>query len=121
MDYVNTGKLKSQISLEEFSNIFLNHKPPHSDDTEELKKVFKIINLEASKDKDENKDSDQVSRDDLVCFLKSKGEIFKEKDFVNYISPLFRINDSDEKNNEEHYNFEETVTYEKLVEVLKLN
>ena len=64
------------------------------EDISELMKVFKII----EKEKEKQDQTPTISRNDFINFLKTRGEIFKEKDFVNCVKPLFNQNESHEKN-----------------------
>ena len=119
-DYVNTGKLRVDLGLEECLKLFINHKPVRGEDISELKKVFKII----GKPKEKEEDQLAVGRTELINFLKTRGEIFKEKDFINCVRPLFGKNGSQDKNidDDEFYNItEEELSYDKFTnEVLKI-
>lgn len=119
-DYVNTGKLRVDVGLEECLKLFINHKPVRGEDISELKKVFKII----GKEKENEDDQLAVGRTDLINFLKTRGEIFKEKDFISCVRPLFGKNGSQEKNIEDdefHNITEEDLSYYKFTnDVLKI-
>ena len=60
----------------------------------------------------------------MINFLRTRGEIFKEKDFISCVRPLFGKTGSDEKTgeDEEFYNInEEEISYTKFTtEVLKI-
>ena len=119
-DYVNTGKLRVDLGLEECLKLFINHKPVRGEDISELKKVFKII----GKQKEKEEDQLVVGRSELINFLKTRGEIFKEKDFLNCVRSLFGKSVSQEKNTEEdeYYNItEEEISYHNFTnDVLKI-
>ena len=117
-NYVNTGQLETDIVLEDFLQLFLNHKPVKGEDISELEKVFKIIG------KNNNEDQNTVpniNRHNLIDFLKSRGDTFKEKDFNQYVKPLFTSNYSNtprEDVQEEHnefYHIPEEISYKDFV------
>ena len=119
-DYVNTGKLRVDLGLEECLKLFINHKPVRGEDISELKKVFKII----GKPKEKEEDQLAVGRTELINFLKTRGEIFKEKDFINCVRPLFGKNGSQERNieDDEFYAMtEEEISYHTFTnDILKI-
>ena len=76
--------------LEDFLPLFCNHKPARGDDIADLKKVFKIIGKDSNEDPNTIPD---INREDLIEFLKSGGDVFKEKDFNQFLTPLFTSRD----------------------------
>ena len=122
-DYVNSGKLQTDICLDEFLKLFMNHKSTKGEEITELRKVFKII----GKSEEDPSSIPKIDRDDLINFLKSRGEVFKDKDFRNHVTPLFQQNLSIDNSNSgdeacEHYGIEESsVSYEWFTnDILKL-
>ena len=121
-DYVNTGKLRVDVGLEECLKLFINHKPVKGEDISELQKVFKVI----GKGKDIQDQTPTINRNDFINFLRTRGEIFKEKDFVNCVKPLFDRKVSEDKTGEaeaeEFYNIsEEEISYNTFTnDVLKI-
>ena len=119
-DYVKTGKLRVDVGLEECLKLFLNHKPVKGEDISELKKVFKIIGKQTEKEEDPH----TISRTQFINFLRARGEIFKEKDFINSVRPLFDQKGSQEKSvdDDEYYNIaeEEISYYQFTTDVLKI-
>ena len=119
-DYVNTGKLRTDLGLEECLKLFINHKPSKGEDISELKKVFKIIGKETEK----QEETPSINRNDFINFLKTRGEVFKEKDFLNYVKPLFDKKGSQEETagaeNEEDFSIYENISYSTLIDVLKI-
>ena len=83
-DYVNSGKLKTEISFDEFLKLFINHKQVVGEELSELKKVFKII----GKDNDDQMNIPEIEYEEFMDFLKTRGEMFKEKDFNFYFKTL---------------------------------
>ena len=118
-NYVNTGQLETEIVLEDFFKLFLNHKPARGEDISELEKVFKIIG------KDSNEDHNSVpniNRSNLIDFLKTRGDGFKEKDFNQYVKPLFTSNYSNtsgevdtEEDHNEFFHIPEELSYKDFV------
>ena len=111
-DYVNSGKLQTDICLDEFLKLFMNHKSTKGEEITELRKVFKIIGK---------------SEEDPSSIPKIDGEAFKDKDFKNHVTPLFQQNLSIDNSNSgdeacEHYGIDESsVSYEWFTEdILKL-
>merc|ERR1712243_99164 len=49
-DYMNAGQLLNEITLEEFIQLYINHRPIIKEDFVELKKVFKIFGDEKAKE-----------------------------------------------------------------------
>lgn len=119
-DYMNAGQLLNEITLEEFIQLFVNHKPVTKEDLGELKKVFKILGDEKAKE-DPNATPD-VTREEFLNFLKTRGEHFKEKDLITFVKPLFEQNSSDteDQEGEENYHIRETISIDWFIEdVLK--
>ena len=124
VDYVNTGKLRTDIGLEEFLKLFINHKPSKGEEITELRKVFKIV----GQSHEDPGNIPPISREAFINFLKTRGEAFKEKDFNSYIKPLFEEKTSSESTvsadgeNKDNYNIEETdISYEWFIkEILKI-
>ena len=83
-DYVNSGKLKTEISFDEFLKLFINHKQVVGEELSELKKVFKII----GKDNGDQMNIPEIEYEEFMDFLKTRGEMFKEKDFNFYFKTL---------------------------------
>ena len=83
-DYVNSGKLKTEISFDEFLKLFINHKQVVGEELSELKKVFKII----GKDTGDQMTIPEIEYEEFMDFLKTRGEMFKEKDFNFYFKTL---------------------------------
>ena len=83
-DYVNSGKLKTEISFDEFLKLFINHKQVVGEELSELKKVFKII----GKDNGDQMIIPEIEYEEFMDFLKTRGEMFKEKDFNFYFKTL---------------------------------
>ena len=83
-DYVNSGKLKTEISFDEFLKLFINHKQVVGEELSELKKVFKII----GKDNGDQLTIPEIEYEEFMDFLKTRGEMFKEKDFNFYCKTL---------------------------------
>ena len=83
-DYVNSGKLKTEISFDEFLKLFINHKQVVGEELSELKKVFKII----GKDNGDQLTIPEIEYEEFMDFLKTRGEMFKEKDFNFYFKTL---------------------------------
>ena len=83
-DYVNSGKLKTEISFDEFLKLFINHKQVVGEELSELKKVFKII----GKDNGDQMTIPEIEYEEFMDFLKTRGEMFKEKDFNFYFKTL---------------------------------
>ena len=83
-DYVNSGKLKTEISFDEFLKLFINHKQVVGEELSELKKVFKII----GKDNGDQMTIPEIEYEEFMNFLKTRGEMFKEKDFNFYFKTL---------------------------------
>ena len=121
-DYVNSGKLQTEICLDEFLKLFMNHKSTKGEEITELRKVFKII----GKPSEDPSSIPTIDREDFISFLKSKGEAFKEKDFKNHVMPLFQKNLSIDKTDTgeacENYGIEESsVSYESFTQdILKI-
>ena len=123
VDYVNTGKLRTDIGLEEFLKLFINHKPSKGEEITELRKVFKI----KGKSHEDPSSIPPISREAFINFLKTRGEAFKEKDFNSYIKPLFEEKTSAEgaelavEDNKDNYNIEVDISYEWFIkEILKI-
>ena len=89
-DYVNSGKLKTEISFDEFLKLFINHKQVVGEELSELKKVFKII----GKDNGDQMNIPEIEYEEFMDFLKTRGEMFKEKDF-NFYFKTFTGNQED--------------------------
>ena len=83
-DYVNSGKLKTEISFDEFLKLFINHKQVVGEELSELKKVFKII----GKDNGDQLTIPEIEYEEFMDFLKTRGEMFKEKDLNFYFKTL---------------------------------
>ena len=83
-DYVNSGKLKAEISFDEFLKLFINHKQVVGEELSELKKVFKII----GKYNGDQMNIPEIEYEEFMDFLKTRGEMFKEKDFNFYFKTL---------------------------------
>ena len=64
--YVNSGKLQTDICLDEFLKLFMNHKSTKGEEITELRKVFKII----GKSEEDPSSIPKIDRDDLIIFLK---------------------------------------------------
>ena len=113
-DYVNSGKLQSDICLDEFVKLFMNHKSTKGEEITELRKVFKIV----GKTCEDPSSIPQIDREEFINFLKSRGEAFKDKDFKNHVMPLFQQNVSIDKTDHgeeapDNYGIEESsVSYE---------
>merc|ERR1712098_422173 len=119
-DYMNAGQLLNEITLEEFIQLYINHRPIIKEDFVELKKVFKIFGDEKAKE-DPNTTPD-VTRKEFINFLKTRGENFKEKDLLSYVKPLFEQTSSDVEDHEweENYRIRETISIDWFIEdVLK--
>lgn len=123
-DYVNSGKLQTDICLDEFLKLFMNHKSTKGEEITELRKVFKIIGK--TSEAEDPSSIPTIDREDFISFLKSKGEAFKEKDFKNHVMPLFQQNLSIDKTDTgeacENYGIEESsVSYESFTkDILKI-
>ena len=118
-NYVNTGQLENEIVLEDFLQLFLNHRSSKGEEISELEKVFKVIG------KDTNEDQNSIpnlSRSCFVNFLKTRGDVFKEKDFKQFVKPLFTSNYSNtseevdaEEDHNEFYHIPEEINYKDFV------
>ena len=122
-DYVNSGKLQTDICLDEFLKLFMNHKSTKLEDITELKKVFKVV----GKTGEDPSSIPNIDQENFINFLKLRGEAFKDKDFNKYVKPLFQQNLSIDKKNigdEPNDNFgieESTISYEWFIkDILKL-
>ena len=88
-----------------------------------MKKVFKVV----GKTGEDPSSIPNIDQENFINFLKIRGEAFKDKDFNNYVKPLFQQNLSIDKKNigDEHndnYGIEEsTISYEWFIkDILKL-
>ena len=121
-DYVNTGSLQTHVTLLEFLRLFLNHRPTAGEEIGQLKKLFKMIGEE-----EEQEELPSIGRQRFIDFLKYKGEAFKEKDFVEYVAPLFGYKREEEglfdnrdkrkvdDDGQDFYNIPKIITYEEFV------
>ena len=73
----------------------MNHKSTKGEEITELRKVFKII----GKSEEDPSSIPKIDREELINFLKSRGEAFKDKDFKNHVTPLFQQNLSIDNSN----------------------
>ena len=76
-DYVNSGKLQTDICLDELLKLFMNHKSTKLEDITELKKVFKVV----GKTGEDPSSIPNIDQENFINFLKLRGEAFKDKDF----------------------------------------
>ena len=113
--YVTSGQLETQIALQEFLHLFLNHRPAKGEDTVQLEKVFKVM---GSEQVEEPGHVPTVTRDQFVNFLKNHGEFFKDRDFQQFVKPLFSSGadtaEEEESHNEFHH-IPEELTYRDFV------
>ena len=111
MDYMENGKLRTDINLEEFIKLFINHRPTTQDDElMELQKVFKVLG--SRKSTENQNDSLTIESEELLNFLKTTGEVFKERDIRSYLKPLLDgislIDKSDENDSSEPFQIEQS-------------
>ena len=108
IDYVDSGKIKSEIGLEDFAKLFLNHRPIIAEQLSELSKVFKI----AGQHSDDPGVVPDIRREDFLAFLKTRGETFKERDFVTFFKPLLGGQVEQAEDDMETFNLQSTISYE---------
>merc|ERR1712105_390999 len=106
--------------MQDFLRLFLNHRPARGEDTAQLEKVFKVIGKDQMEDPSEVPD---ISRQQLISFLKNHGEFFKDRDFHQHIKILFSGTEpvGEEEEHNEFFHIPEQVTYKDFVsDALKL-
>ena len=114
-DYVDSGRIKSDIGLEEFARLFLNHRPVIGEQYSELEKVFKIIG------KHSEDATPDVSREEFLSFLKTRGETYKEKDLLTFLKPLLDGKVEQSGDDSETFNLQSRISYDWFTkEMLKI-
>ena len=105
---MDTGKIKSDIGMEDFAKLFLNHRPEIGEQLSELTKVFQV----AGQHSDEPGVVPDISRQDFLAFLRTRGETFKERDFMTFLKPLLEGKVEQVEDDPETFNLQSSISYE---------
>ncbi|XP_062307799.1 cilia- and flagella-associated protein 251 [Osmerus eperlanus] len=85
--YAETGKYVTDIDLEEFIKLYVNHRPAFGISKEELQSAFDILSSPYATDGEPT-----INRDELLEVLQARGEHMTEEELIGCFSTLLGLN-----------------------------
>ncbi|XP_053337260.1 cilia- and flagella-associated protein 251 [Clarias gariepinus] len=89
--YAETGKYVSDIDLEEFIKLYINHRPALGISKQDLYKAFQVLGMP-----DEN-DKPVITREELLELLQARGEHMTEEELSECFVSLFGLGEEEEQ------------------------
>lgn len=88
-DYVETAKYVTEVDINQFVQLFVNHRPPFGLSAERIREAFRTL-IEATTSENENRT--KIKRDQLLQLLQTKGEHLMEIELAEYLTTLMGFN-----------------------------
>ncbi|XP_001506270.3 cilia- and flagella-associated protein 251 isoform X1 [Ornithorhynchus anatinus] len=85
-NYVDTGKLVTEISLPDFIKVYINHRPAFGQTMSGIRNSFQVLGYT------NKKGEKAIKRDDFLKLLQTKGEHMTEEELSECFATLFGLN-----------------------------